>query len=152
MKNMVYSKINDDNYDTHRENLRKYLKLQMSGKSALPYILQDFMDKYGKTPSQVYKAAFLERQVFDRLLNFANPQRGSKRTLLQAAIGMGLDREETDILLASCGHSLEPTSKVDGIFAYAIDHEMDMWDVYDLAEMANVELDTRKSRCGKTKE
>lgn len=68
------------------------------------YLNQVMMDKQ-LTPPQVYHRAELDRQTYNRLIQYDNPKRASKRTLMQICIGIFATENEANELLATCGYT-----------------------------------------------
>lgn len=75
---------------------------------SLTVYLNKLMAMKGLTPSQVYHRAELDRQTYNRLIQFANPKRAAKRTLMQICIGILATESEAEALLATCGYRFEP--------------------------------------------
>ena len=76
----------------------------------------------GDKDSDVYHRASVSRQVFNKILN----KKGylpSKTTILQLAIGLKLDVDETKLLLEKAGYALSPSSKVDMVVRYYIENK-----------------------------
>lgn len=108
--------------------------------STLPHVLNGFLNAKGMMPPEAYKAAHLERQIFDGMLNFKVVRYSSNRTLLQTAIGLGLTLPETETLLQSAGRSFRPDYLEDEIFKFAIENGLNMWEVESLAESYGIEV------------
>ena len=73
----------------------------------------------GDAPA-VYSAARIDRRTYSSIVS--HPFRPvSKRTAIQFALALRLDRKDADVLLRSAGFALSPAVPEDVIFAEAID-------------------------------
>ena len=57
------------------------------------------------TPPQVYHRAELDRQIYNRLIQYNGSKRAAKRTLLQISIGIMATESEAIDLLSICGYA-----------------------------------------------
>lgn len=131
------------NIETHISAFRKEMQQSMRNKASLSELLNQFMQERGMSPSQTYNSACLQRGVFLKMVSFHSPKRGSKRTLLCTAVALNLDLHQTELLLETCGYCFEPLSIEDGIFKYAITHNLDMVSVYAMAEAEGLDFENR---------
>lgn len=129
----------DDDTKTRFEKYREQGEKETK-KNTLPHVLNGFLNTKGMMPPEVYRAAHLDRQVFDGMLNFKAVKYSSNRTLLQTAIGLGLTLPETSTLLQSAGRAFRPNCLEDEIFKFAIENKLNMWDVESLAESYGIEI------------
>lgn len=82
-------------------------------------LVRHVRDRGGDAPA-VYTAAMIDRRTFSAIVS--NPFRPvAKRTAIQFAIALKLDRASADELLRSAGFALSPAIPEDVIFAKAID-------------------------------
>ena len=83
----------------------------------------------------VYNAAWINRRTWSAIV--CDPDRPvSKRTAIQFALSLHLNRAETDRLLNAAGYSLSPAIKEDIAFAYCIEER-----IYDLFKVNEVLYD-----------
>ena len=76
------------------------------------------IDDKGKTDVEVYKSAHIGSKLFSKIRkDDYNP---SKKTVVALAIGLELNLEETESLLASAGYSFSRNKKFDIIVQYFI--------------------------------
>lgn len=87
------------------------------------------------TPPQVYHRAELDRQTYNRLIQFSSPKRASKRTILQISIGLLATESEAADLLATCGYAF--TAEVeDRAYLFCIRNKLyTMYNVYEAKEI-----------------
>lgn len=87
------------------------------------------------TPPQVYHRAELDRQTYNRLIQFSNPKRASKRTILQISIGLLATESEAKDLLATCGYAF--TAEVeDRAYLFCMRNKLySMYNVYEVKEI-----------------
>lgn len=96
--------------------------LRQSEKTFSEYLLDLLKERDGKD-SEVYKRAEVSKQLFSKILNNKDYQ-PTKNTVLQLAIGLQLDLEQTKKLLDKAGYSLTRSSKADLVVQYYIEHEV----------------------------
>ena len=70
--------------------------------------LFNYIDKLGFTDVEVYKAAEISRQLFQKIKNYENP---SKKTALALCVVLPLTLVEAKELLASAGYAFNPSNK-----------------------------------------
>ena len=88
----------------------------------------------GEKDSVVYHRASISRQLFNKIIN----KKGyipSKPTILQLAIGLKLNVEQTKILLEKAGYALSKSSQMDMVIRYFIENK-----TYDVV-VINIALD-----------
>lgn len=71
--------------------------------------------------SEIYRAALMSRQLFNKIVNDRDYQ-PKKSTALQLAVALRLDMEQTQALLAKAGYVMTRSSKSDLIVEYYIRH------------------------------
>lgn len=103
------------------------------------YLLYQIEEK-GLTPSEVYKAAAVDKKLFSKIKNKKDPH-PEKMTLMQLCIGARLNLDESVDLLARAGYAFSPCSITDVIFKYFI--ENGYYDIYDL----DIELENHNVPC-----
>lgn len=96
--------------------------LRQSDKTFSEYLLDLLKERDGKD-SEVYKRAEVSKQLFSKILNNKDYQ-PTKNTVLQLAIGLQLDLEQTKKLLEKAGYSLTRSSKADLVVQYYIEREV----------------------------
>jgi len=82
----------------------------------------------GRAPV-AYKRAGIDRKLYSKIVSDDRAQI-SKKTALQLAIGLQLDRRAADEFLKAAGYSLSPTIPMDCVFAYCIDQRI--WNILDV--------------------
>ena len=88
--------------------------------------LLQFIARSGKTNSEVYTRANIDRKLFSKIKN--NPNYTPKKsTVLAFAIALELSLDDTQLLLERAGYTLTHASKFDIVVEYFIVHE-----IYDL--------------------
>ena len=98
----------------------------------LSQYLRELMDSKGLTAPDVYHRAWLDRQVFNKIIQYKDPKRASKRTLMQIVIGVLATEQEAMTLLATCGYAFELTSAEDQAFLFCIKSSLySMYQVYE---------------------
>ena len=97
-------------------------------------ILFDYIDKSGKTDSEIYKAASVDRRVFSKIRCNENyiPK---KRTIIAIGMALKLKRQELHKLLSSAGYSLSYSDIFDLIIMYCVENK-----VYSIAKI-NIALE-----------
>ncbi len=87
------------------------------------------IERKGLTNAQVYKRAFLTKQLFSKIK--LNPDyHPDKTTAMRLCVGAELNLDETRDLLARAGYALSPSDKRDIIFSYFIERK-----IYDMIEI-----------------
>lgn len=86
----------------------------------LSVYLNELMEEKQLTAPEVYHRAEIDRQTYNRLIQYKHPKRASKRTLLQTAIGLKVTQSEAELLLATCGFTFELTSSEDLAYLFCI--------------------------------
>lgn len=98
--------------------------------------LNDLMERKKLSCPDVYHRAWLDRQVFNKLVQYTNPKRASKRTLMQIAIGVQATEQEATTLLATCGYTFELVSAEDQAFLFCIKSSLhNMYQVYEAQDI-----------------
>lgn len=81
---------------------------------------------------ELYKEAMISRQTISKFSTKEN-YRPKRETVFLCAIGLKLNLEETEQLLASCGYAINPSSKFELIIQYFIESE-----IYDFNEIDTI--------------
>jgi O-acetyl-ADP-ribose deacetylase (regulator of RNase III) len=91
--------------------------------------LMYLIESKGLANAQVYKGAYLTKQLFSKIK--LNPDyHPDKGTALRLCVGAQLNLDETKDLLARAGYALSPCDKRDVIFSFFIEQEIyDMLDI-----------------------
>ncbi|MBR2526946.1 MAG: macro domain-containing protein [Blautia sp.] len=86
------------------------------------YLLDILKERSGKD-SEVYKRAEISKQLFSKMLSNKYYQ-PTKNTVIQLAIGLQLDVNQTQRLLEKAGYTLTRSSKVDLVVQYYIERKV----------------------------
>ena len=98
----------------------KSTKKQFSRSGTFADLLMRHVRERGGDAPSVYKAARIDRRTYSSIIS--HPFRPvAKRTAVQFAIALRLDRDGADELLRSAGFALSPAIPADMVFAEAID-------------------------------
>lgn len=84
--------------------------------------LLQIRNESGEKDSDIYHRASISRQLFNKIIN-KKGYMPSKPTILQLAIGLKLDINETKTLLEKAGYALSRSSKSDMIIRYFIENK-----------------------------
>ena len=107
--------------------------LGQSEKTFSEYLMDLLRERSGKD-SEVYKRAEVSKQLFSKILSDRD-YHPNKSTVVQLAIGLQLDVNQTQKLLEKAGYTLTRSSKADLVVQYYIEHR-----VYNVA-FINAALD-----------
>ncbi len=89
------------------------------------------IDRTGKTDTEVYKKANIDRKLFSKIRNNAN-YKPSKSTAVALAVALELDLDETRDFIARAGFALSRSSKFDVIIEYFLSHGK--YNIYEINE------------------
>ena len=80
------------------------------------------LDAHGEKDSVVYRQACISRQLFNKIINdkYYQPR---KNTVIQLAVGLELDTQQTQELLGKAGYILTRSSKSDLVVQYFINRK-----------------------------
>lgn len=90
------------------------------------------IDRSGKKDSQIYKKARIDRRLFSKIRSIEN-YIPSKKTVIALCLGLELNKEESDALLASAGYSLSHAEDYDLVISFCIHKKI--YDFYDINEI-----------------
>ena len=100
------------------------MRYKLIGKTPIPKTGADLLVRHvrdrrdGNAPA-VYTAAWIDRRTWSAIVS--DPQRPvAKRTAVQFALALRLNRTEADELLLAAGYALSPTIAEDAVFAFCI--------------------------------
>ena len=91
--------------------------------------LLDKITELGKLDQEIYKKANIDRKLFSKIRSNHSYQ-PSKNTAMALGLALELNLDEFNDFIAKAGYALSPSSKVDLIIRYYIEHN-----VYDLFEI-----------------
>lgn len=89
-------------------------------------LLNKYMNKYDLTPADLYTASNIDRRLFSKLMH--PNYHPKKETLMALSIGLKLNFDEAEDLLASAGYTFSFSSKTDLIVRFAIENKI--YDIY----------------------
>ena len=93
------------------------------------------IDERGLQDPQVYKRANIDRKLFSKIRCNADYSPG-KRTVLALAVALELNLDQASDLLARAGFAFSPSSRMDLIVKYCIEHH-----IYDIIEVNTILFD-----------
>ncbi len=128
LKGMGLTKGDAIDFDNINTFITKQEKLPFSR------ILFDFIDKSGKTDSEIYRAAGVDRRIFSKI-RCNEHYIPKKRTIIAIGIAIKLSRTQMEELLMAGGYSLSYSEVFDLIIMYCIDNQ-----IYSIAKI-NIALE-----------
>ena len=90
-----------------------------------------FIDRTGKSDSDIYKKGNIDRRLFSKIRN--RDYIPAKKTVIALCLALGLDRADADVLLQSAGYSLSKSDDYDLAIAFCI--EKRIYDIFDINEI-----------------
>ena len=102
------------------DSLEDYLR---QSEATFSEYLRDLLIERGGKDSEVYKRAEVSKQLFSKILGRRDYQ-PTKSTVIQLAIGLQLDMNQTQKLLDKAGFSLTRSSKADLVVRYCIERKI----------------------------
>lgn len=133
-RNLPRTGIEDD-----QETVKLLMEFASPLRGKLPTLseyLNRQMDEKKMSAPDIYHRADLDRQTFNRIIQFGSAVRASKRTLLQVAIGIYASEREANDLLGTCGFTFELSATEDQAFLFCIRNGFyDMYFVYEAMEI-----------------
>ncbi len=90
-----------------------------------------FIDRTGKSDSEIYKKGNIDRRLFSKIRN--REYTPAKKTVIALCLALGLNRADADLLLQSAGYSLSKSDDYDLAIAFCI--EKKIYDIFDINEI-----------------
>lgn len=90
-----------------------------------------FIDRTGKSDSDVYKKGNIDRRLFSKIRN--RDYIPAKKTVIALCLALGLNRADADLLLQSAGYSLSKSDDYDLTIAFCL--EKCIYDIFDINEI-----------------
>lgn len=90
-----------------------------------------FIDRTGKSDSDVYKKGNIDRRLFSKIRN--RDYIPAKKTVIALCLALGLNRADADVLLQSAGYSLSKSDDYDLTIAFCL--EKQIYDIFDINEI-----------------
>ena len=98
------------------DDLDEFLRQKDAG---FAVTLVDLIQQSGKTNSEIYKKAKVDKKLFSKIINNVN-YHPSKQTAVAFAIALELDLKQTQDLIGKAGYTLTHSSKFDLIIEFFI--------------------------------
>ena len=102
-------------------------------------LLFSFIDRSGKSDSDIYNYVGIDRRLFSKVRCNENYNL-SKENVLRLCVSLRLNLEDTSKLLSSAGYSLSTNNDFDLVIRYCIDHN-----IYDIDEINDYLYDLTKT-------
>ena len=90
-----------------------------------------FIDRTGKSDSDIYKKGNIDRRLFSKIRN--RDYIPAKKTVIALCLALGLNRADADLLLQSAGYSLSKSDDYDLTIAFCL--EKQIYDIFDINEI-----------------
>ena len=111
--------------------IAKHQKNHEKSESFVDY-LYELMEKHHiENPSDIYKKAFLSRQLWSSIISKKSSP--SFNTCIKLALAMELDNHECKYLLKKAGYTLSSASKFALTIRFAIEHQI--YDIYQVNKL-----------------
>ncbi len=118
---------------TEEEELQDFI--ETNRKPPLQQVLFSFIDEKGKTDSEIYTRAGVDRKLFSKIRT--NPEyHPSKRTILALGFALELQEPDLEILLQAAGYSLSESETSDLVIRFFLEKA-----IYDI-DLVNQGLDS----------
>lgn len=108
------------------ETVKEYIK--KNKKSSFSDFLLQLMRERHVNPSTLYKAAYIDRKLFSKIISVKD-YKTSKKTVCALALALKLDAKTSKQLIKRAGYILTSGSKFDLIIRYCIENR-----IYDLQQ------------------
>ncbi len=125
----TYAESDMDPWDFYEENESELSERMKHLSDTFQEYLMYLIESKGLKNVEVYKRAYLTKQLFSKIKTNPNYQ-PDKGTAIRLCVGAKLNLDETKDLLARAGYALSPADKRDVIFSFFIENG-----VYDLLEI-----------------
>lgn len=117
------------------EELEQYIarhqKNREKSESFVDYLYELMKKHQIENPSDVYKKAFLSRQLYSSIISAKSSP--SLNTCIKLALAMHLDNHECKYLLKKAGYTLSSSSRFSLIIRFAI--EKHIYDIYEVNKL-----------------
>ena len=100
--------------------------IETERKPSLQQILFSFIDQTGKTDTEIYTRAGIDRKLFSKIRT-NSAYHPSKRTLLALGLALELHKSDLDLLLQAAGYSLSKSETSDLVIQYFLEKS-----IYDI--------------------
>lgn len=130
----------EDDFETMRALVEFAKPLRVKSQTLSEYLNRVMIEKKMSAPD-IYHRADLDRQTFNRIIQYGSAVRASKRTLMQVAIGIYASEREANDLLGTCGFTFELSATEDQAFLFCIRNGFyNMYYVYEATEILSKAL------------
>jgi hypothetical protein len=131
-------------FDSNNNHLNKYVSLRLVAPS-FKELLLDYIQRSGRTASDIYNAAYVTRDKFNHIINGRkgknikpndneNKVNATHRTVMKLCLGLRLGYADAVYFMACAGYAFRPNEPVDMVVVECIKHEI--WNMVKV----NIEL------------